>query len=150
VKLRTFINQSLMHHRRGVIVTVAMEQVLRSELTGLRARLPDVTGALVATVDGMLIVHETDGLQPETLAAMSAAQLGLGRQFAMTARQGDFREAVTRSASGCLAVFAAGSDALLTVFATAQLNIGRLYHEARPVAARVGALLADSATSIGR
>jgi predicted regulator of Ras-like GTPase activity (Roadblock/LC7/MglB family) len=150
VKLRTFVNQSLMHHRKGVTVTVALEQDLRAEIAGLRARLPDVTGALVATVDGMLIVHETDGLQAETLAAMSAAQLGLGRQFATTAMQGDFREAVTRSANGCLAVFAAGSDALLTVFATAQLNVGRLYHEARPVAVRVATLLADSATSIGR
>jgi hypothetical protein len=124
-----------------------MEQDLRAELADLRVRLPDVTGALVATVDGMLVVHETEGLQPETLAAMSAAQLGLGRQFAMTASQGEFREAVTRSADGCLAVFAAGDGALLTVFAGAQLNVGRLYHEARPVAARVGALLSGGASS---
>jgi uncharacterized protein len=136
MKLRSIINL-----RKEPIVTVAVEQGLRAELAALRGRLPDVTGTLIATIDGMLIMHETEGLQAETLAAMSAAQLGLGRQFAMTARHGDFQESVTRSAAGYLAVFAAGNGALLTVFADSQLNIGRLYHEARPVAARIGALL---------
>jgi len=134
--------RSIIYSRKGPDVSVGAEDDLRGELSRLRERLPDMTGALVATVDGLLIVHDTAGLQAETLAAMSAAQLGLGRQFAITTGQGYFEESVTRSDSGYIAVFAAGREALLTVLATTHLNLGRLYHEARPVAARIGALLA--------
>jgi predicted regulator of Ras-like GTPase activity (Roadblock/LC7/MglB family) len=107
-------------------VSVALEQAISNELSNLRQRLPDVTGTLIATVDGLTIAHEAEGLQVETLAAMAAAQLGLGRQFAMMAAQGSFHEAVVRADYGCLAVFAAGEVALLTVFATADLNLGVL------------------------
>lgn len=113
-----------------------------AEIRALRDRLPHVTGVLVATVDGLLVTHEVAGVQAETLAAMSAAQLGLGQQLARAACQGGFLEAVTRTADGYLAVYAAGANALLTVVGAAELNIGRLHHETRPVAERVGELLA--------
>lgn len=113
-----------------------------NEIRQLQGRVPHVTGVLVATVDGLLVAHDAQGVEPDTLAAMSAAQLGLGQQLTQGADLGGFLENVTRSTTGYLAVFAAGSTALLTVLATAELNLGRLHHEARPVAERVGGLLA--------
>jgi len=127
-----------------------VEEAVRAELTGLRARVGDITGALVASADGLLIAEDTEGVHPETLAAMSAAQLGLGRQFAHQATQGEFLESVTRSANGCIAVFAAGTTGLLTVLARAELNLGRLYHEARPVALRLGELLTPEEAGVYR
>jgi hypothetical protein len=121
---------------------VAAKREVMAEIRTLRGRLPHVTGVLVATVDGLLVAHETRDVEPDVLAAMSAAQLGLGQQIARGASQGEFLETVTRTAGGYLAVFAAGADALLTVLSGAELNIGRLHHEARPAAARIGALLA--------
>jgi predicted regulator of Ras-like GTPase activity (Roadblock/LC7/MglB family) len=117
------------------------ESAVRAEIADLRARVPDITGALVATVDGLPVAHDLRDVHAETLAAMSAAQLGLGRQFAHSAAHGEFLESVTRSAGGCLAVFAAGDHGLLTVLAGADLNLGRRYHEARPAAVRLGVLL---------
>ena len=52
----------------------AQDDVL-AEIRDLRP-VPDVTGVLVATVDGLLVAHDTRGIEPETVAAMSAAQLG--------------------------------------------------------------------------
>jgi uncharacterized protein len=117
-------------------------EAVLSELAHLRTRMPELTGTLVASIDGLLVAHDTQRVDPEPLAAMSAAQIGLSRQFSATAGQGEYVEAVTRSTDGCLAVFAAGAHALLTVFGPADLNIGRLYHEARPVARRLAAVLA--------
>ena len=122
----------------------AIPEVL-AELTALRSRLPHVTGSLVATVDGLLVIHDTHDVQPESVAAMSAAQLGLGQQLAHGAARGAFLETITRADSGYVAVFAAGSAGLLTVMTTAEANLGRLHHEARPVAARIGALLTPAA-----
>jgi predicted regulator of Ras-like GTPase activity (Roadblock/LC7/MglB family) len=126
--------------RRQVAAT---EEVL-AELTALRNRMPHVTGSLVATVDGLLVGHDTHDVQPESVAAMSAAQLGLGQQLARGAARGEFLETITRADSGYVAVFAAGSRGLLTVMASAEANLGRLHHEARPVAARIGLLLAPT------
>ncbi|NJP34946.1 diacylglyceryl transferase [Micromonospora sp. HSS6-12] len=124
----------------------ATDDVL-SEIRALRDRLPDVKGLVVATVDGLLVAHDSTGLEVDTVAAMSAAQLGLGRQIARAVSNGDFLENVTRTTHGYVAVFAVGQNALLTVVAGSDLNLGRLHYEARPVAERVTALLASAARS---
>ena len=111
------------------------------EIKHLRSRLPQVTGVVVASADGLLVAHEADGIEPERMAAMSAAHLGLAQQIARGAGCGDFQDTVTRAADGYVATFAAGPTALLTVMAEADLNVGLLHHEVRPVASRVGLLV---------
>jgi predicted regulator of Ras-like GTPase activity (Roadblock/LC7/MglB family) len=111
------------------------------EIRELRHRLPHVVGVLVASIDGLLIAQDARNIEPDTMAAMSAAQLGLGQQIVAAATSGDFRETVTTGTDGYVAIFAAGSTALLSVIAGPELNVGRLHHEARPVAARIGELL---------
>ena len=121
---------------------INIEQAVLLEIKQLRVGLPHVAGVLVASADGLLIAHDLpSGAQPETFAAMSAAQLGLAQQVALAVGTGEFQETVTRAADGYVATFAAGSAALLTVVAGSDLNVGRLHHEARPVAARVGEIV---------
>jgi uncharacterized protein len=129
--------------RTGRRRLVGIEREVLDELAQLRVRLPQVHGALVASSDGLLVAHDADGLEAETMAAMSAAYLGLAQQIALGAAYGEFQETVTRASGGYVATFAAGTTALLTVLADAGINLGLLHHEARPVAARVGALVAD-------
>jgi predicted regulator of Ras-like GTPase activity (Roadblock/LC7/MglB family) len=121
---------------------VGIERDVLAELSQLRQRLPQTRGALVASSDGLLVANDTEGVEPETMAAMSAAYLGLAQQIAKGAAYGEFQETVTRAAGGYVATFAAGSTALLTVLADAETNLGLLHHEARPVASRVGDLVA--------
>ncbi len=121
---------------------MGIERDVLAELGQLRQRLPQTRGALVASSDGLLVAHDTEGVEPETMAAMSAANLGLAQQIARGAAYGEFLETVTRASGGYVATFAAGSAALLTVLADAETNLGLLQHEARPVAVRVGELVA--------
>jgi len=124
---------------------VGIEALVLAEISALRSRLPDVAGVLVASADGLLVAQDAPGVEPETFAAMSAACLGLGQQIAQAVRCGDFQETVTRAANGYVATFAAGTWALMSVVAGPDLNVGRLHHEARPVAVRVGELVAPVA-----
>jgi uncharacterized protein len=135
-RLRQFV-------RTGRRRLVGVEQEVLAELGRLRTRLPLVHGALVASADGLLVAHDAEGIEAETMAAMSAASLGLAQQIALGAAYGEFHETVTRAAGGYVATFAAGTTALLTVLADAEINLGLLHHEARPVATRVGELVAD-------
>ena len=49
---------------------------------------PDLAGRLVASMDGLLIVHDTHDTEPEGLAAMTAASLGLAQRLADATGQG--------------------------------------------------------------
>jgi uncharacterized protein len=131
--------------RKGRRRLVGVEQEIQTEIRELRARLPHVTGVLVASVDGLPIAQDMAADEPERLAAMAAAQLGLGQQIAAAVAGGAFQETVTRAADAYVATFAAGTSALLAIVASAELNVGRLHHEARPVAARIGELYASTA-----
>jgi predicted regulator of Ras-like GTPase activity (Roadblock/LC7/MglB family) len=120
---------------------ISIEQAVLLEIKQLRLGLPNVIGVLVASADGMVIAHDLPAGQPETFAAMSAAQLGLAQQIAAAVSRGAFQETITRAEHGYVATFAAGGNALLTVVANPDLNVGLLHHEARPVAARVGDII---------
>lgn len=44
---------------------MAAEAEVLDELRRLRARVPQVTGALAASVDGLVLAHDTPGVEPE-------------------------------------------------------------------------------------
>jgi predicted regulator of Ras-like GTPase activity (Roadblock/LC7/MglB family) len=117
-------------------------QAVRGELAALRHQVPGVTGCVVAGVDGLLILHDTlAGAEPHDIAALAAGAHGISRTCGMALRQGAFSEVTIRNQGGYLAIYAVGELALLAVIGDSGLNIARLHLEARPVTARVAALL---------
>lgn len=117
------------------------EAAVRTELEGLRARLPEVTGALAATADGLLLAADAPDVQAEGFAALTAAALGVGLRLTEGAGQQALRELVVRSETGCVVLHAAGRDAVLAVIAGPRANVGRLHLEARRSCARLAELL---------
>lgn len=119
------------------------------ELHGLRTRIPQVEGSVVATTDGMVIAHdlgasEAYGVEPEGVAALSAVNLGLSQRITDTASHGDLQETVIRGAFGHVITYAAGDRALLTVLVRSECDLETLHKDARRVADRVASLLADT------
>lgn len=84
-------------------------------LTSLRERVMGVSESVLSTVDGLLVVADADTVHPESVAALAAATLGVGRRMADTAGVGVLREVVARCGSGHVIVLAVGDRALLTV-----------------------------------
>jgi predicted regulator of Ras-like GTPase activity (Roadblock/LC7/MglB family) len=118
------------------------ETEIREELRGLRSRVPELTGALLASADGLVLAHETPpGTEPEGLAALTAAALGVGARLSDAAGRGDFRELLVRGSGGYVATYAAGGAAVLTLLAGDRVNVGRLHLEGRRSGARLAALL---------
>ncbi|MEU6120039.1 roadblock/LC7 domain-containing protein [Streptomyces sp. NPDC047117] len=114
------------------------------ELIGLRARVPQLTGALAASTDGLVLAHDTAGTEAESVAALTAAALGVALRLAEATHQGEFRELLMRGEDGYVALYAAGSSAVLTLIAEPRVNVGRLHLEARRSGARIGEVV-DSA-----
>ncbi|WP_202232410.1 roadblock/LC7 domain-containing protein [Actinacidiphila reveromycinica] len=124
---------------------MAHEAEVRDELGRLLARLPEATGVLAATVDGLVIAHEASDVHAETLAALSSAGLGIGLRLSDAAGDRSFRELLVRGEQGYVALYAAGPACVLTVLAGPRVNVGRLHMEARRSGAYVAHLLAGGA-----
>ncbi|MFD9110886.1 roadblock/LC7 domain-containing protein [Streptomyces bottropensis] len=120
---------------------MAAEAEVRDELHRLRARVPQLTGALAASVDGLVLAHDTPGVEPEGLAALTAAALGVAVRMTDTAGRGELRELLLRGDHGYVATYAAGSSAVLTLLAQDRVNVGRLHLEGRRAGGRIGELM---------
>lgn len=117
------------------------EAEVLGELRRLRARLPQLTGALAASADGLVLAHDTVDGEAESVAALTAAALGVGQRLTDSTGQGRFRELLVRGESGYVATYAAGGSAVLTLLAEPRINVGRLHLEARRSSARIGELV---------
>ncbi|GHF59498.1 hypothetical protein GCM10010218_46290 [Streptomyces mashuensis] len=115
-----------------------------AELEGLRARVPHLTGALVASTDGLVVAHLVTGMEPDGVAALTAAALGVGARLTDAVGHGGFRELVVRGDHGYVATYAAGPSCVLTLLAAADANVGRLNLEARRSGARIAALAGEA------
>ncbi|MEV0737090.1 roadblock/LC7 domain-containing protein [Streptomyces sp. NPDC050549] len=120
---------------------MASEAEILDELRRLRARVPQLTGALAAGVDGLVLAQDTPGIEPERVAALTVTALGVAMRMADATGQGDFRELLVRGVYGYVATYAAGRGAVLTVLAQDRVNVGRLLLEGRRTGARIGELV---------
>ncbi|UUU33397.1 roadblock/LC7 domain-containing protein [Streptomyces sp. CA-210063] len=120
---------------------MAAEAEVLDELHRLRARVPQLTGALAASVDGLVLAHDTPGVEPEGLAALTAAALGVAVRMTDAAGRGELRELLLRGDHGYVATYAAGDSAVLTLLAQDRVNVGRLHLEGRRAGSRIGELM---------
>ncbi|WNM35570.1 roadblock/LC7 domain-containing protein [Streptomyces sp. Li-HN-5-11] len=120
---------------------MAAEPEILAELHRLRARVPQLTGALAASVDGLVLAHDTPGVEPESVAALTATALGVAVRMADMTARGDLRELLVRGAYGYVATYAAGRTAVLTLLAQDRVNVGRLHLEGRRAGVRIGELV---------
>lgn len=125
---------------------MAAKAEVLDELHRLRACVPQLTGALAASVDGLVIAQDTPGVEPEGLAALTAAALGVAVRLTDATGQGGLRELLVRGTNGYVATYSAGSSAVLTLLAQDRVNVGRLHLEGRRAGTRIGELV-DAATA---
>ncbi|WP_055490240.1 roadblock/LC7 domain-containing protein [Streptomyces sp. TP-A0356] len=121
------------------------EPEVLAELRRLRARIPQLTGALAASVDGLVLAQDAPGVEPEGVAALTAAALGVSLRMTDATGQGGFRELLVRGVHGYVATYAAGRSAVLTLLAQDRVNVGRLHLEGRRASSRIGELIDEAA-----
>lgn len=117
------------------------EPLIRDELLALRDQVRHFQGGMVASTDGMVIAHDLADIEPDGLAALTAAAIGVAKRLTEATGQGAFEESLTRGTHGYVASYSAGRGAVLTAVASPDTNVGRLHLHARRAAARIGALV---------
>jgi predicted regulator of Ras-like GTPase activity (Roadblock/LC7/MglB family) len=124
-------------------------QDLLTEMRGLREQVPGVTGTLVASADGLLVVADIDpGADPQveadSLAAIAAASLSVARQVVRVARQGTLGRAITYASRGHMVVYAVGVAALLAVLGDEGMDMGALQQKSQPTLGRIRVILTNT------
>ncbi len=121
---------------------MTVDPAVLAELGNLRDRLPEVSGSVLATADGMVLAHDTHGIEPDSLAALAAAHLALARRFAHAVGHGELRESVVECDGGYITSYIAGPHALLTLVTTGSANLAMVHLEARRSVRRIVPMLA--------
>jgi predicted regulator of Ras-like GTPase activity (Roadblock/LC7/MglB family) len=111
------------------------------ELGHLRTRLPELSASVLATADGMVVAHDAQDIEPDSLAALAAAHLALARRFAHAVNHGELRESVVECDAGYITSYAAGPNALLTLVTSGDANLAMVHHEARRCVRRLVSLI---------
>ena len=121
---------------------MTVDSAVLDELGNLRNRLPELSGSVLASADGMVIAHDAHGIEADSLAALAAAHLALARRFAHAVDHGDLREAVVECDGGYITSYTAGPDALLTLVTGRGANLAMVHLEARRCVRRLLPMLA--------
>ncbi|MGW1727078.1 roadblock/LC7 domain-containing protein [Streptomyces sp. NPDC002306] len=117
-------------------------KALAQEMRGLREQVTGITDTAVAAADGLLIAADTaDSIDPEGLAALAAAGLGLARRTAEATDRGALHRTVTYGSHGCAAFYAVGDTALMVVLGDEGMDVDRLHTATQPALNRIGSIL---------
>ncbi|MEU8638939.1 roadblock/LC7 domain-containing protein [Amycolatopsis sp. NPDC048633] len=103
--------------------TLDSDQTIEA-LRKIREQVDQVAGLLVATHDGLVLANDTETIEPDSVAAMSAAATGLAAQFTAQAGIGESRCAMFEGSSGYVCVFPVEGSLLLVVFGQPEITMG--------------------------
>jgi predicted regulator of Ras-like GTPase activity (Roadblock/LC7/MglB family) len=120
---------------------MTVDPAVLTELGNLRSRVPELSGSVLATADGMVVAHDAHGIEPDSLAALAAAHLALARRFAHAVNHGELRESVVECDGGYITSYTAGPNALLTLVTSGNANLALVHLEARRAVRRLVKIL---------
>lgn len=107
----------------------------------LRANVPDITGVMIASNEGLSIASDFAEEDAVRVAAVSAAASGLGNRISQNASLGDPEEVMVKGREGLLLIYLAGDSGVLAVRAPARGNLGLVRLEANSAVQEVRKIL---------
>src|SRR3954466_15135284 len=129
---------------------MTVDPAVLEELDRLRGRMPELSGSVLATTDGLGGGHDAHDIEPDSLAALAAAHLALARRFAHAVNHGELRESVVECDRGYITTYTAGPHSLLTLVTSGDANLAMVHLEARRCVRRLVRILAIEAKPAAR
>ena len=113
--------------------------------------VPEVEAASVVSYDGLALAEALPaGMDPDRVAAMSAALLSLGERASEGLGRGRLQQVLVEGDEGLVVLVGCGDEAVLVVASPRGAKTGLVLYEARRAAARVQSLLLRDDEPVGR
>lgn len=107
-------------------------ELMVERLLDLQSSSGDVEASAVVSVDGLSMATALPtSVEEDRVSAMSAAMLSLGVRIASELGRGNLDQVYIRGKSGFVVLMAVGSEAVLTVLAREQAQLGLLFLDMR-------------------
>lgn len=107
----------------------------------LRENVPDISGAMVASVDGLAICTDFPEAEAARIAAMGASSIGLGTRISETTDLGNLTQMMIEGKNELLIIYMAGTGAILALRAPIRANLGLIRLEGPKAARKVAELV---------
>lgn len=118
----------------------------QSEFLGLvrqlRENVPDISGVMIASVDGLAIATDFPEGEAARIAAMGASSIGLGSRISSTTQLGSLSQLMIEGNNELLVIYLAGGGAILALRAPTRANLGLIRLEGPKAARKVAELVA--------
>ncbi len=119
------------------------QQILQSVLGDLKHKVPGISGALIASKDGISMAQLIGQFDdPQQIASRAAATLALSRRMAESFKTNALNETTISGQTENIHLFAAAEEGVLVVIAPTNTESQLLQQEARLTAQEVARVLA--------
>lgn len=116
---------------------------IHKALKALSHNTPDIEAAAVVDNDGLIISSAlAQDVDEDSVAAMSAALLGLGERIVAELRRGEFEIISLRGSEGYVILARCGPEAVLSVLADKKAKLGLVFLDVSRSAKEIARLLA--------
>jgi uncharacterized protein len=107
----------------------------------LRENVPDISGVMVASVDGLAIATDFPDSEAARIAAMGASSIGLGTRISTTTQLGKLSQLMIEGNNELLIIYMAEPGAILALRAPTRANLGLIRLEGPKAARKVAELV---------
>ena len=115
---------------------------LRRLIRRFQTSLNGIHAVAVVSGDGLPLASQLDeSTDPDRFGAMCASLLALASQAADEVARGTLRQVLVEGAEGTMLLVQAGPENVLAVAASPEVNIGRIFVEARKTAEATAAII---------
>ena len=119
-------------------MALSKEEQLTHILRNLHTSTPDIEGAAVISMDGLIIASSLPAsVEEDTVSAMSAALYGIGSKTAEELQRGEVEQLYIKGRNGYMLITQSGSQAVLGVMANAKAKLGIIFLDVRRAAEEV-------------
>lgn len=117
-------------------------ETLQHILKGLVINTPDIEGAAIVSLDGLVVSSvlpaDTD---EDRVSAMAAALLALGERTAVELVRGTLEQVYVRGDQGYVVLMKAGEDTVLETISSSSAKLGLVLLDMKRAAAEIGKIL---------
>lgn len=123
-------------------MALSKEELLTQILKNLHTSTPDIEGAAVISLDGLIMASSLPAsVEEDTVSAMSAALYGIGSKTAEELQRGEVEQLFIKGSNGYMLITQAGSESVLGVMANAKAKLGIIFLDVKRAAEEVSKLI---------
>lgn len=121
---------------------MSRSEKLTRAIRSLSNATPDIEAAAVVDHDGLMMASSLpQDVEDESVAAMSAALLGLSERINEELNRGDFEMVMIRGSDGYVVLAQCGPDAVLTVLTSKRAKLGLIFLDVKRSAREIAGIL---------